>query len=391
MARLLLHNAVLVDPEAESEELGAVLVEDGRIRSCLGSGEPAPTDAEWVDLEGRALAPGFIDLHYHGGLVFETPEKVASSLERSAASLLRHGTTAFLPTTVAWSREKLQGCVAELARCIDDAPDDAAAALGLHLEGPWINAGAAGAQPLAGIRPYDVSEGRELLDRSEGLVKMVTLAPEIPGSPKLQSELARRGVVAALGHSQASVSEIETGIAAGLRHVTHLFNAMGGAHHRHLGVAGVALTNDQLTCDIICDGIHVHPAFVRLAARAKGERLMLITDRLEPPASAEAGSDSFGAGAVHEADGVLRLPDGTLAGSCLTLDRAVANAVAFGAMTRIEAVSAATLRPARVLGIQPQRGTFRPGARADFAVLGRSGEVLETWLAGQRVHAGARP
>jgi N-acetylglucosamine-6-phosphate deacetylase len=171
--------------------------------------------------------------------------------------------------------------------------------------------------------------------------------------------------------------------------VTHLFNAMGGAHHRDLGVAGVALTDDQLTCDIICDGVHVHPAFVRLAARAKGRRLLLITDRLEPPASADS-ADSFGAGAVHEADGALRLPDGTVAGSCLTLDRAIANAVSFGSMTRVEAVAAATLRPARVLGIEAQRGTFRPGARADFAVLGRSGEVLETWLAGRRVHATPR-
>ena len=128
---------------------------------------------------------------------------------------------------------------------------------------------------------------------------------------------------------------------------------------------------------------------MRLAARAKGERLMLITDRLELPEAQEDGAESFGSGAVREEGQALRLPDGTLAGSCLSMDRAVANEISFGAMTRIEAVSAATLRPARLLGIESGRGTFRTGARADFAVLSRAGEVLETWLAGRRVHGAA--
>ncbi len=386
MARLLLHNAVLVDPEADSEEPGSVLVENGRIRACLGSGEPPPSDAEWVDLEGRALAPGFIDLHYHGGLVFAAPDRMAASLAASAASMLRHGTTAFLPTTVAWPSGELAERVTNLAKCVDDAPDDAATVIGFHLEGPWINAGAAGAQPSSGIRPYEASEGHEVLDRAEGLVKMVTLAPEIPGASELEGELERRGVVAALGHSLAERAVVERSIAAGLRHVTHLFNAMSGAHHREIGVAGVALTDDHLSCDLICDGVHVDPGFVRLAARAKLGRLMLITDRMELPVSAAAGADSFGSGPVRECDDAIRLADGTLAGSCLTMDRAVANAVSFGAMTRVEAVSAATLRPARLLGIEARHGTFRTGARADFAVLGRAGEVLETWLAGRRVY-----
>ncbi len=384
MASLVLRNALLIDPEAGTEESGALLIERGRIRASLGPEEPPPGDAEWIDLEGHAVAPGFIDLHYHGAFIFEPPESIRASLTGSGASLLRHGTTAYLPTTVAWPSDALGKRVTELCGCIDAAREDGAAAIGMHLEGPWIRPEAAGAQPPGGIRPYLADEGRELLDRSEGLVKMVTLAPEIPGAGELQDELARRGVVAALGHSLSDARVIAEGIDAGLRHVTHLFNAMGPPHHRDLGVAGMALTEDRLSCDLICDGVHVHPAFVRLAARAKRERLMLISDRMEPGA---AQSGSFGAGEVRDDGDALRLPDGTLAGSNLSLDRAIRNAVSFGAMTRAEAVAACTARPARLLGIEGERGTLRPGARADLVVLSAAGEVLETWLAGRRVHA----
>lgn len=386
MMRTLLHNALILDPEAESEQPGSLLLEDGRIRACLAPGEPPPSDAEWVDLDGCGLAPGFLDLHFHGALVFAGPEGIPASLGGSAASMLRHGTTGFLPTTVAWSREDLQARVTNLVKCVIDAPPDAATPLGVHLEGPWIRPEAAGAQPPGGIRPYDPSEGSDLLDRSEGLVKMVTLAPEIPGANLLQKELGRRGVVAALGHSLAEPRVIEEGIGAGLRHVTHLFNAMGGVHHRDRGVAGMALTEDRLSCDLICDGVHVHPSFVRLAARAKPGRLMMISDRIELP---DAPAASFGSGALHEDADAVRLPDGTLAGSSLTLDRAVRNAIGWSAMTRLEAVAAATSRPARLLGIEGQRGTLRVGARADLVVLDRRNQVQETWLAGRRVHRAA--
>ncbi|MDX1650136.1 MAG: amidohydrolase family protein, partial [Myxococcota bacterium] len=212
--------------------------------------------------------------------------------------------------------------------------------------------------------------------RAAGRVRMVTLAPEVEGAEALLDALGRHGVVAALGHSLADDAAMTHAIARGARHVTHLFNAMGGLHHRHRGVAGVALADDRLTCDLICDGVHVHPDVVRIAARAKDERLLWITDRVDP------SRHGWGAGEVHDDGRALRLPDGTLAGSSLGMDRAVRNAVAFGACTRLEAVAAATLRPARLLGLEAERGTLRPGARADLVVLDDAGRVAETWLAG---------
>jgi N-acetylglucosamine-6-phosphate deacetylase len=359
-----------------------LLLEAGRIAARLAPGA-APAAAESVDLGGLGLAPGFLDLHYHGALVLGAAAETAAAARHTARELLGSGVTGFLPTTVAWPEPELLARVGALAEACS-APDasDGAALLGLHLEGPWISAHAAGAQPEAGIRAFEPGEGARVFERAHGTLRMVTFAPELPGAAALQAELARRGIVAALGHSQADAEQVEAAVARGARHVTHLWNAMSGLHHRAPGLAGTALVDDRLSCDLICDGVHVHPTAVRLAARAKRDRLVLITDRVW----AGAG---FGAGALVDDGTALRLADGRLAGSRLSLDRAIENAVSFGAMTRLEAIAAATLRPARLLGIERERGTLRPGARADLALLDAEGRVAETWLAGRRVYEAA--
>jgi len=382
MPRVALVNALLLDPEAEAPAPGGLLLEGGRIAARLAAGVTTE-GVEEVDLGGRALAPGLLDLHYHGALVLGAPEHSGAALGEAARELLRHGVTGFLPTTVAWPEAELLARVAALAEAVSASdPNDGAAPLGLHLEGPWISAHAAGAQPEAGIRDFEPAEATRVLERAHGQLRMVTLAPELPGAPALLAELARRGIVAALGHSQADAEQVDAAVERGARHVTHLWNAMSGLHHRAPGLAGSALADDRLSCDLICDGVHVHPAAVRLAARAKRDRLLLITDRV-------AAGVGFGAGELVDDGSALRLRDGRLAGSRLTLDRAVANAVAFGAMTRLEAVAAASLRPARLLGIERERGTLRPGARADLVVLDAAGRAAETWLAGRRVYAAA--
>lgn len=376
MSSLLLANALLLDPEEAAPSPGALLVEDGRIRARLEVDAAEPAADRRVDLGGRAVAPGFLDVHYHGRLVFGAAAEAGSALREASAALLREGTTAFLPTTVAWPHGELLERVEAWAAALGHGGWPGAAPLGLHLEGPWIRSEAAGAQPRAGIRGFVAREGEEVLARAAGTVRMVTLAPEVEGAEALLDALARRSVVAALGHSRADDASMTQAIERGARHVTHLFNAMSGLHHRDRGVAGVALTDDRLTCDLICDGVHVHPDVVRLAGRAKGERLLLITDRVDP------SGEGFGSGRVRDDGRALRLPDGTLAGSSLRMDRAVRNARAFGACGRLDAVAAATLRPALLLGLEGERGTLRVGARADLVVLDAEDRVEETWIGG---------
>jgi N-acetylglucosamine-6-phosphate deacetylase len=380
---ILLENGVLLDPEARAPANGSLLLEGERIRASLRPGAPAPRDALRLDLAGAALAPGFVDLHFHGELAFPEAGRVEDALERASRLLARHGTTAFLATTVTQTARSLGQLVTQLAECMTQTPFSGAAPLGIHLEGPWISPRAAGAQPAEGIRPAEAAEVRDLLARGAGWLRMVTCAPEAPGVEALIPELARRDVVVALGHSAASAEQASAAVAHGARHVTHLFNAMSPLHHRAPGLVGVALVDDRLTCDLICDGVHVHPAALRLAARAKAERLVLISDRIDLPAEGAAG---FGSGPLHEDGAVLRLADGRLAGSRLTLDRGVANARALAGLELLQAVAAATVRPARLLGIEGERGTLRPGARADLVVLEPDGSVRETWIGGRRVH-----
>jgi N-acetylglucosamine-6-phosphate deacetylase len=390
VSRLLFRDAVLLDPEAARPERGALLVEDGRIRAKLDPGARQPADCRVVDLGGRRLAPGFIDVHFHGSFIFAEPDDYEAALARDSARLARHGTTAFLVTTIAWPAPLLSTAVTQLAEILARARPPGAAAIGLHLEGPWISSAALGAQPREAVRDFETREGRAVLDRGEGQIRMVTLAPELAGAAALLQELGRRGIVAALGHSAADAETTREGVDRGLRHVTHLFNAMSGIHHRRPGAAGVALSDDRLTCDLICDGAHVDPALVRVAARAKAGRLLLISDHVDPNVS--GGSASLDGASYLKDDGVaLRLPDGRLAGSRLTLDRAIDNFCAFTDASIIDAVASCTLRPARLLGLEASLGTLRPGAQADLAVIDAAGQVCETWLSGDRIWVGEQP
>jgi N-acetylglucosamine-6-phosphate deacetylase len=234
------------------------------------------------------------------------------------------------------------------------------------------------------IRPFDARDDTEVLDRAGDRLRMVTLAPEIAGADALLAQLERRGAIAALGHTRASPACIRGAIDRGLRHVTHLWNAMGPMHHRAPGVAGTALAEDRLTCDLICDGHHVDPAIVRTTARALADRLVLISDRIDVP----DGESALGAVHTGSQGEPWRRADGTIAGSQLALDAALRNVRRFAGLDLRDAVAACTLRPARLLGVERERGTLRRGARADLALLDADGRVVETWLGGMPVWSG---
>ena len=380
MTKLAITGAELVDPEAALACRATLLVEDGRIAGSVAPEAPLGADWRVIARPGLAVAPGFLDLHFHGELVAAPPAQFPAALERASQRMLREGTTGFLATTVCWPRAQLADAVGALAAAVDGVPAAGASCLGLHLEGPWISAEAPGAMAPEAIRPFAAREGGEVLARAGKHLRMVTLAPEVEGAEALLAELERRGAIAALGHTHASPACIREAIARGLRHVTHLWNAMGPIHQRAPGVAGTALAEDRLTCDLICDGYHVDPAIVRVAARALGERLVLITDRIDVPERAHSSAlGEISAGSDGEP---WRRADGTIAGSQLALDAALRNARRFAGIGLCDAVAACTLRPARLLGVERERGTLRAGARADLALLDADGRAVETWLAG---------
>jgi N-acetylglucosamine-6-phosphate deacetylase len=383
MDRICLRGGLLLDPEAREPAPGCLLLEGGRIAARLEAGAPAPDGARVVDLGGARLAPGLLDVHHHGTAVFGPASELRQRLRHDARELVRHGVTGFLATSVTLPAPELGAFVTQAAEAAADPALETL--LGLHLEGPWISPLALGAHARAAVRPVDAAELAGVLDRGAGLIRMVTFAPELPGAEGLQAELARRGVVGALGHSMTQPDDAERVIASGARHVTHLYNAMTQLHHRAPGLPGLALADSRLTCDLICDGVHVDPRVVRFTARALGERLLLISDRVAPGPGEQFASGG-GSGGLRDDGEAWRLADGRLAGSRLTLERAAGNLSGFAGASPCEAVAACTLRPARLLGLEAERGTLRPGSRADLVVLDAEGGVRETWLAGRRAY-----
>ncbi len=364
--------------------LGWLRTAGGRI-DALGAGEPLRThNAVCIDLAGRILAPGLIDLHTHGALGLDTMDATPEALRTVAAFCARHGVTGFLPTTVTAPRADVLAALRNVSHVMAEGTGGAAV-LGAHVEGPWLDAGRLGAQDGRYVRAPALDELREMLDT--GVVRLLTLAPEIPGAA-LAMDLARdRGVVLSAGHTRATWEEMVAATDRGLRHVTHLFNGMEPLHHRRPGAVGAALTLPELTCELIADDIHVHPAVLDLAWRAKGtDGIALITDAMRGTGMPD-GTYTLGGLEVHVADGVARLPSGNLAGSTLTLDRAVRNMMAATGLPLCEALRMATTVPAGVLELGGQKGALAAGYDADVVVLDTDGHVHLTVVGGEVVYA----
>jgi N-acetylglucosamine-6-phosphate deacetylase len=353
-----------------------VLVRDGVVVE-VGPSVTVPPGASVVDASGLLVAPGFIDLQLNGAHAIDLTEE-PERLWEVAASLPRYGVTAFLPTIVTSPRDVPGRALATLAR----RPDGFTGAepLGLHFEGPMLNPDRRGAHPSSLLR----SPSPSVIwgwSRSAG-VAMVTLAPELPGALEVIRTLVAGGVVVSAGHTAATTVQMEEAIDAGVASVTHLFNGMVPFAHREPGPAGVALADPRLTVGLIADGIHVHPTAVAAAWRALGpDRLSLVTDAVAA-LGLPAGPSRVGGQDVLLDETGVRLPDGTLAGSALSLDQAVRNLVAFTGCEGHDAIATVTATPARLLGLHDV-GSLAVGARADLVLLTPGLDVVATVVSGQ--------
>jgi N-acetylglucosamine-6-phosphate deacetylase len=369
---------------------GWLTVRDGRI-AALGAGAPPPEAAEGLEhvaAAGHTVLPGFIDGHVHGGAGHETMDADPAGLDALSAFAARHGVTAFLPTT--WSADGV-ATAAALDAVAQVVPErlTGARVLGAHMEGPYLNPARSGAQDRACIRPVDREEALRFLDT--GVVRVLTLAPEAGAGLWLVAECARRGITASLGHTDAGIADIERAITAGARQLTHTFNAMRPLHHREPGAVGAALAFPELACELIADTVHVHPVAMRALHAAAGPgRLLLVTDAIRA-AGRPDGAYALGGRTVQVAGGAVRLADGTLAGSVLTLDRALGN-LAAATGEPLERLWPAASRTAAVsAGVGDRKGALAAGMDADLVAVDADLEVYLTVVEGRIVHQRKEP
>jgi N-acetylglucosamine-6-phosphate deacetylase len=338
---------------------------------------------EVSDLSSLNLAPGYIDLHIHGFCGHDVTTGSQEDIESIAHQLPQTGVTSFFPTIATLDKAETLAQVQTLANAAEkQAHAQAAEILGMRLEGPFICRAKKGAQYEPGIRPPDPQEMEKLAEAGRGWIRLVDYAPEEDPYDLFLVAAIRLGILPCVGHTSATYEQATRAIDGGALHSTHLFNAMSPLAHREPGVAGAFLTDSRATVEIIADGIHLHPAIAKLIVAARGtDRVALITDAVAPAGQSE-GDYEFVGRKVTLCCGAVRLEDGSLAGSVLTLDRAVRNIVAFTRCSWPQAIAMATQVPATIAHLSQRKGRIAPGFDADLVALNDQGFVQQTWVHG---------
>ena len=364
-----------------------MLVEQGRVLELSPrSSREIPPGVSLYDFGDDTIIPGYIDLHIHGSAGFDVMDDDPRALPAIEHLLARHGVTSYFPTTVTASLDVTLRAIERLANAIEISDQGLgpsagrAVPIGIHLEGPFISRARCGVHPPEHLLVPTLQVFEQFWQAARGRIRMMTIAPELEGAPELIAEAAQSGVCVSLGHSDADFAATERGVEAGARHATHTFNAMRPLDHRSPGILGSVLTDPRISADIIADGIHLDPAIVKLFAKAKGlEQTVLISDAISATGMPN-GIYRLGSFEVEVRDGRCTV-NGKLAGSALTLDRAVRNLAQFAEWTLPHAIAAASRNPARAARIK-NKGVLAIGATADFIVLNGEGKVLRTFIGG---------
>ncbi|MGC2694412.1 MAG: N-acetylglucosamine-6-phosphate deacetylase [Candidatus Angelobacter sp.] len=376
-ARLLTPTEVIDHP--------VLVIEDERI-TAHGPRERmiVPTNARQYDFPDKIIAPGFVDIHIHGGSGHDVMEVDSSALAAIERGMFKNGVTSYLPTTVTAPLSDTLRSLEHLGQAVRSNNPSAGRSrpLGIHLEGPFISHAKRGVHPPENLLSPSPQILRQMHGASGNTVRIMTIAPELNGAKETIIEAANLSIKSSLGHSNATLAEANACIDAGACHATHTFNAMRALDHRDPGILGAILTDDRVSADLIADGLHVSPEIIKLFLRAKGlDRAILITDAISATGMPD-GKYRLG-GLEVEVKGNRCDLNGKLAGSVLTLDRAVRNTMSFVPLTLQQAVKLVTLNPVRLLGIDDGRGQIVTGGFADLVVLTPSGEIVATMVAGQ--------
>ncbi|CEK13931.1 N-acetylglucosamine-6-phosphate deacetylase [Chthonomonas calidirosea] len=365
-------------------ENALVSLEEGRIRSVETWNNATTAQMGDLDVRRWRLVPGFVDIHVHGGAGRSVMEADEEAIQKISYHLAQHGVTSFLPTTITGPRDRLASVLEVVTHLMRSGDYEGAQILGCHLEGPYINPQKRGAQPEAYILEPDGGDFLRWAGPYLETVRIMTLAPELPGAEQMMSILATAGVIVSIGHTNATYAEVDRAIGFGARHVTHCGNAMRGMESREPGVLGAALARSELVAELIWDNIHVHPAVCKAIIEAKGAHgVILISDGIPGAGMPDGYTFSLGDLPVVVASGAARLPDGTLAGSLLTLDRAFSNAGDYDLRKR---TCMSSYNALCALGLNHRKGRIAPGYDADLVVLDEEGTVRLTIVGGRIVY-----
>lgn len=372
-------NGTILTPTGEVEGK-ALAFEHGAIVGIL---DAAPARAEVIDAAGGYVSPGLVDVHCHGFMGWDASHGSADEIRWMSRQMAKWGTTAWLPTTMTLDWPVLEKCFGAIRQAMGESMDGGwrgATVLGCHAEGPFINPKKKGAQAGSSIQRPDA----EKLRPWAGVVRLMTVAPEVDGALEFIRAASRMGVTLSMGHTAATAQEALAGIEAGVTHATHTFNAMTPLSHREPGAVGAALTDGRVYCELIADTFHVDPMLYALMARQKGEKLVLITDSIQVAHLPDGAYDQGGQTVI--VNGIrLRFPNGTIAGSALTMDLAVRNFRRHTGLPLYEVVNMGSLYPARSVGADAKKGSLEPGKDADILITDRDFHVQRTFARGDEV------
>ena len=373
-----IRNGRLLTPHGVLQEHELVMA-DGRIEALQRAGAKS---GNFLNARGLWVAPGLVDIHIHGAMGHDVMDATPEALRTVANYLAQHGVTSWLPTTMSASREAIDAAIANVSSC--PQPLNGAQHLGVHVEGPYLCERYRGAQAQEALRPPDPAEYGDWL--SNDAVRLITLAPELPGAGNLIKAGRRRGIEFAIGHSGADYETVLATADRGLRQATHTFNGMASLHHRRPGTLGAVLDDERIFAQLIGDGLHVHPAMVRLLLRAKGrDRMLLISDSMRATGLGDGDFD-LGGQAVTVQQGMARTQDGALAGSTVTLDEILRRVMQFTRLTIEQVLPLASAVPAAAMNMQGRKGVLQPGADADVILLDDEARVQLTVVAGRVVY-----
>ncbi|HHY43113.1 MAG: N-acetylglucosamine-6-phosphate deacetylase [Firmicutes bacterium] len=376
--RLLIKNAQIITPHDILPNYD-LAVEKNKISHIEPSGilDTKGFD-EIIDAKGNYLSPGFIDIHTHAIYGFDTMDATCEAIEAMASFHIKNGVTGFLATTMTSSAEDMEKAIKNAASYIsrqrerhltlDTSGSSPAEVLGIYLEGPYFSEAKKGAQSPKYLKNPDIDQIKRFIQLSDNSIKVVALAPELPGATDAISFLRAQDITVSAGHTDATFDTARKAFDCGVTQVTHIFNAMRGFNHREPGISGAALIDERVYCEMICDGIHLHPGAMKLVVKAKGkDKVILISDSMMA-AGLSDGEYTLGGQKVFVKGSEARLSDGTLAGSTLTLNRAIYNMVHMVGVSLPDAVQMATLNPARAIGIDNKKGSIEIGKEADLVI-----------------------